>query len=149
MEKSISELRDLFLRELDSLSKELEYIDEDHLWKNLPGVTNSCGVLIQHLAGNLQHFVGAGLGNTGYIRDREKEFTDTGISKSELESQIQETVTMIKNVFPKLTEEQLEKDYPMDLSYDFTSRQFLYHLYGHLNYHLGQVNYLRRILSEN
>lgn len=149
MRNSVAELRDLFLRELNNLSRELEFIDEDNLWKNLPGVTNSCGVLIQHLAGNLQHFVGAGLGNTGYIRDRKKEFTNTGISKSELESQIQETVTVIKNVLPELSEEQLEQDYPMDLSYDFTTRQFLYHLYGHLNYHLGQVNYLRRILSEN
>lgn len=148
MKYSLQELSALFDRDLEKLKNEVERTDEDHLWKSLDGVTNCCGILAQHIAGNLKHYIGAGLGETGYVRDRNKEFTKTGISKKALTEEIETTQAMIKKVLGSLEDSTLGKPYPIEIPMDFTTHQFLLHLYGHLNYHLGQYNYLRRILAE-
>lgn len=139
----------LFTRDLDKLSKELHATPAKQVWKSLPGVVNSCGVLSQHLVGNLNHYIGACLGNTGYERNRPREFEATGISKSVLKKDIRKTSAMVENVLTGLTSEQLGQPYEYFSKQDYTVRQFLRHLYGHMNYHLGQIDYLRRILSEN
>lgn len=149
MDKNITELRELFIRDLERLESELTLISGDHLWKTKPGVVNSVGVLAQHIVGNLNHFIGTALGNTEYIRNREKEFTKTGIAADKLISDVNDTSEMIKEVFDSLKDEDLKESYPMDIPMDYSIYKFLLHLYGHLNYHLGQANYLRRILSEN
>lgn len=141
------DLRLLFERDLNVLIENIKDTSDELLWKVPDGVTNSCGVLAQHLVGNLNHFIGQGIGNSGYVRDREKEFTNTGRSKEELIRDIEELKDTLGNVFESLEERSLSEDYPLDISYDATTQQFLLHLYGHLNYHLGQINYLCRILS--
>ncbi|MDZ7715020.1 MAG: DinB family protein [Balneolaceae bacterium] len=145
----MEDLKKLFNRDLDRLIKEIEEIPEHLIWKTKSGITNSCGVLAQHIAGNLKHFVGAVLGNTGYVRDREREFTNTGTSSEELIAGLKETQIMLQEVLPKLSHDILNQDYPLDIPWDYSAHEFLLHLYGHLNYHRGQVNYLRRIFNEN
>ncbi len=149
MSQNIEELHELFIRDLERLESELTLISGEYLWKTVPGVVNSCGVLAQHIVGNLNHFIGTALGNTEYIRNREKEFTETGVSADKLINDINETSEMIVHVFNGLTNDRLKESYPLDIPMDYTIHKFLLHLYGHLSYHLGQVNYLRRILSEN
>lgn len=141
------DLQHLFERDLNTLIENIETTPDDILWDAPEGVTNSIGVLAQHLVGNLNHFIGQGLGKTGYARDREKEFTNTGLSKDKLIQDIEDLQETLAEVFDNLQEDSLSKDYPLNISYDATTQQFLLHLYGHLNYHLGQINYLRRILS--
>lgn len=143
------ELADLFVRDLKQLISNMEEIDEKHLWKVPPGVTNSCGVLAQHLAGNLNHFIGASLGDTGYVRDRRREFTDTGRPKPELIADIQQLIDTVSRIIRNLDEDKLNEPYPGKIPYEGCSRKILLHLYGHLSYHMGQVNYLRRILAGN
>jgi uncharacterized damage-inducible protein DinB len=140
------DLQLLFERDLNTLIENIRSIPDEVLWDAPDGVTNSCGVLAQHLVGNLNHFIGHGIGETGYVRNREKEFTNTGLSKEKLINDIQELKATLVDVFENLEKEDLHEDYPLDTSYDATIQQFLLHLYGHLNYHLGQINYLRRIL---
>lgn len=140
---------ELFERDLDRLIKEIDKTPKKYLWETKPGITNSCGVLAQHIAGNLNHFIGAVLGNTGYVRDRKREFTNTGISSNELIAGLQETRNMLQGVLPGLSNDILNQSYPLDIPWDYSAHEFILHLYGHLNYHLGQVNYLRRIFSEN
>ena len=123
MSQNIEELQELFIRDLERLESELTMISGEHLWKTAPGVVN--------------------------IRNREKEFTETGISADKLINDINETSDMIVHVLSGLTNEELNESYPLDIPMDYTIHKFLLHLYGHLSYHLGQVNYLRRILSEN
>ncbi len=138
----------LFERDLNALINELTlFKNEEDVWKVLPGVSNSSGNLTLHLVGNLQHFIGGTLGNTGYVRDREAEFSNKNISREVLITNIKNTIDIIKQVLPSLTEEQLHADFPLQLNNQvFKTNYFLHHLMVHLSYHLGQVNYLRRVL---
>lgn len=144
------DLQTLYQRDLTRLIQNIEVTPDDLLWVTPDGVTNSCGVLAQHLVGNINHFVGKVLWDTGYERDREREFTATHTSKEELIKDIEQLKDLLNDIFEELENEQLDDEYPLDIPFDTSSvRGFLIHLYGHLNYHLGQVNYLRRIMAEN
>ena len=142
------DLQSLYDRDLKRLVENLEALPEEVLWETHEGVTNSCGVLAKHLVGNLNYFVGRGLGDTGYVRDREKEFIASDISKDQLIGDVRDLQKMLTTIFKSLDEDDLAREYPMKIPFDYSTHEFLVHLYGHLNYHLGQLNYLRRILSE-
>lgn len=142
------ELIYLFERDLDRFIDNLQEIPGDRLWMQIPGIHNSCGVLAQHLVGNLNHFIGAALGKTGYVRDREAEFTPREQSREELIISLKKLKKVIRESLDKLSEKDWEAEYPERVPYDTNVRGFIIHLYGHLNYHMGQLNYLRRILVE-
>lgn len=147
MDMFSKDLQSLYNRDLNRLVENLEAVPENRLWETPEGITNSCGVLAQHLTGNLNYFIGTGLGNTGYERDRKKEFQASHISKDELIERVRELSETINRVFDHLDAEDLASEYPMEIPFDYSTQEFLVHLYGHLNYHLGQFNYLRRILD--
>ncbi len=136
-----------FTKDLDSLAKEVAFCEEEtELWTILPGVTNSIGHLTQHLIGNLNHFIGATLGETGYVRNRDAEFSERYLTKAEMIAKITETAEMLEKVLGSLTAEQLEKTYPYEpFGYSMTANHMITKLASHLGYHLGQINYLRRI----
>jgi uncharacterized damage-inducible protein DinB len=141
-------LVELFNRDLDILAKEINsYSDEPKLWVISGDINNSAGNLCLHICGNLQHFIGAILGNTGYVRNRDAEFGDKNIPKTELLSSIDNSKEVVKTVLSSLSEDQIAKDYPIDVfKKKMTTSYFLIHLHSHLNYHLGQINYHRRLL---
>lgn len=143
-----SELAFLFDRDLAKLSKQIEAFPTDEaLWQTLPGVINSAGNLALHIEGNLREFVGRQLGNLPYERKRDLEFSSKGQSRDELCKRLAELRRSIPSVIEELSAEQIEMEYPKAVLEVATStQQFLIHLYGHLNWHLGQVDYLRRIL---
>ncbi len=145
---STKDIKELFIRDLDKLKTELEaYPTEESLWVKAEGINNSAGNLILHLCGNLLHFIGATLGETGYIRKRDFEFNGR-VSYQELLNEIEETKRMIQSSLDKITDEDLAKNYPIEhFGYPMTTGHFFLHLFGHFSYHLGQVNYHRRILS--
>lgn len=149
MDKKTEEIVELYERDIDRLIAEIEQLREEKLWMKMPGIDNSCGVLIQHIIGNLRHFIGGELGGTGYERDREREFTVTGVPAASLIKEARELKEMIFHVFQEIDEQRMEGDYPGNFHMEGSTRKILLHLYGHLNYHMGQLNYLRRILSEN
>lgn len=137
-----------FTKDLDSLAKEITLCDEETLWIVLPGVTNSIGNLTQHLIGNLNHFIGATLGETRYLRNRDAEFSERYLSKQEMITKLTETAEMLEKVLDSLTEEEFQKKYPLEpFGYPMTTGHMIMKLAGHLGYHLGQVNYLRRIVQ--
>lgn len=142
-------LKSLFIRDLSKLKTEIEsYQSEESLWKTDKDILNSAGNLCLHLVGNLKHFFGATLGNSGYVRNREEEFSLKNIPKSELIKQISETSDVIISTLGQLSDEALAKQYPAEpLGYPMTTEYFLMHLFGHLSYHLGQINYHRRLLD--
>ena len=144
-------LVELFNRDLDIVANEINfYSDERKLWIISPDIKNSGGNLCLHICGNLQHFIGATLGNTGYIRDRDAEFGDKNIPKKELLDSIDRSKEVIVTVLNSLSEDQLAKDYPIDVfKKEMTTSFFLIHLHSHLNYHLGQINYHRRLLDRD
>lgn len=145
----IESLCSLYHRDLSKLIVEIEaYQNEEYLWKIDKNISNSAGNLCLHLIGNLNHFIGAQLGNTGYIRHRELEFSLKDIPRTELIEKIEATIKMIDSVLPQLNEEDLKKEYPLIVFEDtMTTDYFLIHLIAHLDYHLGQINYHRRLLD--
>ena len=145
----LSTLAELFVRDLASLKKELEqYPSEAALWKRAEGINNTGGNLALHLAGNLRHFIGATLGNNGYVRDRHGEFNDVDVPRSEICARIDAAAEDIRVVFGALSEEELDGNYAIEVFGEpVSTRRFMLHLYGHLNYHLGQISYHRRLLS--
>lgn len=142
-------LRSLFNRDLNKLKTEIEaYQKEENLWKIDKNIANSAGNLTLHLVGNINHFIGAQLGNTGYVRHRELEFSLNDVPRAELIEKLEATIVMIDSVLPQLSEEDLKKEYPLVVfERAMTTDYFLIHLVAHLDYHLGQINYHRRLLD--
>ncbi len=104
-------LRSLYNRDLNKLKTEIEaYQKEENLWKTDKNISNSAGNLCLHLIGNLNHFIGAQLGNTSYIRHRELEFSLKDIPQAELIEKVEATIAMIDSVLPQLSEEDLKKN---------------------------------------
>ena len=143
------ELASLFNRDLNRLRKQIDsFTNDDALWETLPGVTNPAGNLALHLEGNLSEFVGRQLGQLPYERKRDLEFSSKGLTRADLSSRVEKLTQTIPSIIERLSEEELEKEYPqVVLDAPMTTRHFLFHLYGHLNWHLGQVDYLRRMLE--
>ncbi len=142
-------IEQLLARDLKKLQQEIgDYEDETILWKTVDGIGNSAGNLCLHLIGNLNTYIGATLGNTGYIRNREFEFSSKNIPRELMMENIDLVLIVIKETLKKISDEQLLEMYPLEvLGYPMTTLYFLLHLQAHLNYHLGQINYHRRILS--
>ena len=142
-------LATLFERDILKIKTEiLAYSDESKLWLTAEGVTNSGGNLCLHLLGNLQHYIGGILGNSGYIRNRPLEFIQKNIPVSEMVATIELTVQKVTQTIRLLSEENLAANYPEKVfDYSMTTEYFLLHLLAHLNYHLGQINYHRRLIG--
>ena len=146
---SIQSIRALLLRDLDRLKREIEgYSNEADLWLVPEGISNSAGNLCLHICGNLQHFVGAMIGNSGYERNRDEEFNLKNVSVQRLIEEIESTRLILDKSLERFTEEKSKEQYPIEaLGYPMSHSYFLIHLVGHLNYHLGQINYHRRLLA--
>lgn len=142
-------LATFFENDLDKLITEMSsFKDEASVWNTKEGITNSAGNLALHLIGNLNHFIGKTLGNTGYERKRDDEFSLKNIPREKLISDINDLKRTIKTIIPKLSEEDLQREFPLTIRNEvFSTQAMLIYLLAHLNYHLGQVNYLRRIVS--
>ncbi len=142
--------KSLIVRDLLKLKQEVEsYKDESKLWVVDAGISNSAGNLCLHLLGNINHFICATLGNSGYIRNRDLEFSQKNIPVSQLAAQIDDTVGSAENTFDKLTINSLDKEYPLVFNNQkLTTEQMLVNIVSHLNYHLGQINYHRRLLDK-
>ncbi|WP_297337436.1 DinB family protein [Algoriphagus sp.] len=147
--KMTTYFQELFDRDLGRLELEInDFNPESNLWVIPSGVLNSAGNLAVHLCGNLRHFIGHELGGFDYQRDREREFSVKNLPKNMILEEILLCKNQVKSSLDRLEDQILHEKYPIEhfgkpMTYGF----FLAHLYGHLNYHLGQINYLRRIIE--
>jgi len=146
----IDSLKTLFDRDLDRLKNELSsYKEESNLWLIKKNITNSAGNLTLHIIGNLNHFIGSVLGGNGYVRDRDKEFSQKDVPLSRLLTDIDEVKTTIYNTLQGISEEELLENFPINVfGYEMTKLFFLIHLHSHLSYHLGQIDYHRRLIDK-
>jgi hypothetical protein len=124
------------------------YENEADLWNSEAGITNSAGNLALHLIGNINHFFGAVLGRTGYIRERDLEFANKNVSREEIVKKLEDTIEVMKNALGSLSDEDFQKIYPEDFR-DMRPKilAVVTYMLSHLNYHLGQINYHRRLLQ--
>lgn len=145
----IPTLQILFQRELEKLKHEIAaYQDERNIWKIEHNIANSAGNLCLHLVGNLNTYIGKHLGGTDYVRDRDGEFSQKDVPQAELVRMVEGTIAVVEKSLASLTPEQLSEHYPADVFGEkMTTEFFLVHLLAHLTYHLGQVNYHRRLLD--
>ncbi|KFF06234.1 DinB family protein [Flavobacterium reichenbachii] len=144
----IETLKSLFERDLKKLKLEIEsYPEEAQIWAVDKNISNAAGNLCLHLIGNLNTYIGAEIGKTDYIRNRELEFSLKDIPKAVLIEKIENTILVVKSALDSLKEEDLEKNYPQIVfEKEMTTGYFLVHLATHLAYHLGQINYHRRLI---
>jgi hypothetical protein len=145
----IPHFKSQFTRALASLAEEVsKFGDEKELWMTAGTISNSSGNLTLHLVGNINHFIGAQLGLTGYVRQRDKEFSEKNVSKEKLIAMINNASKTAGDTFDSLNVEDLVKIYPLDtFGPEKTTHEVLLHLLSHFQYHLGQINYLRRVVS--
>lgn len=142
----IGDLRRLLARELATLRREVEaYPDDASLWAPVPGLSNSGGNLALHLCGNLRHFLGAGLGQSGYVRDRDAEFSTKGRSRAELVAEIGRAAAEVDAALRDLDPGRLGEPFPLPVGgFHPPTRLILLHLLSHLAFHLGQLDAHRR-----
>ena len=131
---------------LGDLRKLVEPLTEEQFWKKPTEPGNSAGHLVLHLTGNLSHFVGAQLDKTGYIREREREFTETNVPPKETAlAKLDDTVAMFRRVVEGLTAEQLTGPHPTE-RLGLVLRA-LTHLVAHFALHRGQISYIARLVQ--
>jgi uncharacterized damage-inducible protein DinB len=145
-----STLLRIYERDLSRLKKEIEsYHSEATIWHVKAQIPNSAGNLALHLVGNLQTYIGAVLGKTDYVRNREAEFSLKNVPRAELISHIEHTQRVVLQTIAGLSDEDYRQEFPMRVFEEKTSTEYmLIHLATHLTYHLGQINYHRRLLEE-
>ena len=141
--------KQLYITFLNSLKNEISfYKNEENIWKLSGEISNTPGNLCLHICGNLNHFFGAVIGNTGYVRERDLEFSKKNVSRAELLKGVEETKNMIEKIFDCLTPEDINNIYPIDKFGENVTYDFIFsRLVSHLAYHVGQINYHRRILD--
>lgn len=144
------DLAALFDRDLSKVLQQLQaFPDQELLWRCAPGISNSAGNLILHLDGNLREYVGRLLGGLPYQRVRDQEFTSRGVAADAMAARIEEVRQLVPTIIRQLSTEQLSAKFPEDpLGIPMSTQQYLIHLIAHLNYHLGQIDYLRRVHTE-
>ena len=142
-------LIEIFERDLNKLKEEINfYKNERELWIIEKEINNSAGNLCLHLIGNLNHFIGATLGETGFIRDREIEFSAKNETRQNLINEIEKTMETVKSSLNKLSNDAFDKNFPVEKHGKVVKMNFmLLHLLTHFNYHLGQINYHRRLIQ--
>ena len=146
----LTTLQTLFNRDLEKLNAELAlYQTESRIWYVEKSIANSAGNLCLHLLGNLNTYIGAGLGQMEYVRDRDREFADSGVPRADLLRALDQTKAVVHDTLARLPATALAQEYPLLVFDHPTSTEYLLvHLTTHLAYHLGQVNYHRRLLDD-
>ncbi len=144
-----SEISELYVRDISRLLQEVDsFPDDASLWRVLPGISNSAGNLVLHLEGNLREFIGRILGGVPFERKRDAEFSSTGLSRDELHARVDRLRETIPPVIRRLPGESLNTIQPRPISNrPISTLQYLMLLYAHLSYHLGQIDYLRRVIT--
>jgi hypothetical protein len=142
-------LATLLVRELKGFEAELGlFPDDTRIWETVPGISNSAANLALHVAGNLQHFVGAVLGESGYVRNRDLEFSRRSGTRADIAAELHAAVTVVERILPGLPAEILEGRYPHTVvaGKEIETGLFLQQLCSHAAFHLGQAGYARRAL---
>jgi len=141
-------LANIFERDLVKLRDEIKnFKDESNIWRKTAGISNTAGTLTLHILGNLNFTIGTQLGNTGYVRNREQEFSLTDVPREKLLADIESAIQMVKASLETVDQGKLDEPYTLEMVGKNSTVWYLTFFYGHFTYHLGQINYLRRILE--
>jgi uncharacterized damage-inducible protein DinB len=136
-------------RDLAAVRRSVEaYPDDASLWSERPGFPNAGGTLALHVAGNVRHYVGAVLGRSGYVRDRDAEFSRRNVPRAELIAGLDAAIAAVERTLGPASDDLLRGAYPEPVAKrTVAASDFLVHLVAHLAYHLGQIDYHRRSVT--
>jgi len=136
-------------RDLRALARQVEaYPDDAALWRTPDGAPNSAGTLVVHLAGNIQHYLGAHLAGTAFVRDRPGEFSARDVPRAALLRQIEAAQAAVRSAAKRSGDRALDEDFPEIVGgMRVATGEYLIHLVSHFAYHLGQVDYHRRLVT--
>ena len=138
-----------FGRELATTRDQLlAYPDNDAIWALPAGLPNSAGTLALHMAGNLRWFIGAQLGGNNYVRDRDLEFSARGVPREELVRGVENASDEVTRALAQLDDARMNQPFPLEVGgVRLPTGRFIGHLAVHLAYHLGQMDFHRRIVT--
>jgi hypothetical protein len=144
-----ADLKTIMARELRALAREVQaYPDDASVWRTFPGISNSAGTLVLHLAGNIQYYIGTKLGGGGYVRDRQAEFARRDVPRRELLAEIDRAIAVVEGTLPGVSDRIMAADFPEAVGgKTLRTGEFLLHLATHLGWHLGQLDYHRRLVT--
>lgn len=139
--------RRAFCRDLETAAREVEaYPSDESLWARIPGLTNSGGTLARHLAGNMRHFVGHLLGGSGYLRDREAEFSGAPMPRPAVAAELRAAIVEVDAAMRALDDAALQAPFATKIAnVQLSTELALVHLTAHFGYHLGQIDFHRRV----
>jgi hypothetical protein len=144
-----ADLKTIMARDLRALAREVQaYPDDGSVWRTFPGISNSAGTLVLHLAGNIQYYIGTKLGGGGYVRDRQAEFARRDVPRRELLAEIDRAIAAVEGTLPRVSDQIMAADFPEPVAGKILrTGEFLLHLATHLGWHLGQLDYHRRMVT--
>lgn len=147
----MSDIAAILDRDLRALAREVEaYADEADLWRLPEGVPNSAGTLALHLAGNIQYYIGACLGQTGYVRDRAAEFGSRNVPRAVILREIEAARSAVRVAATRAGSRPVQGDFPEPIAtMTMAAGEYLVHLVAHFAYHLGQLDYHRRLVTRD
>lgn len=127
----------------------IDPLTEEQIWTKPYPYGNSIGNLVLHLTGNLNFYLGAEIGGTGYVRNRPLEFAETSrIAKNELLDRFDEAIAIVAMVLQKQTENDWGKAYSAKGLEEIGDRlSMILQCAAHLYHHTGQMMYLVKELE--
>ena len=131
------------------LHKWADPLTNEQFWHNPYPYGNSVGHLVLHMTGNLNYYIGARVAETGYVRDRDREFTDKQPPTKEAAlAAFDRTIAMVVATIQKQSAEEWGKAYTAQLEPEAADRfQIFLRSAGHAYHHVGQILYLSRELA--
>jgi hypothetical protein len=126
-------------------------LTEEQFWTNPYGYGNSFGNLVLHLTGNLNHFIGAQIARTGYVREREREFADRLVGRKEQVLQrLDEAIAMVIETLGRQTDEDWGREYSVAGMPALRDRYSAFLMCtAHFHHHIGQMIYLSKELAKS
>jgi uncharacterized damage-inducible protein DinB len=131
------------------LHKWVDPLSSEQFWRNPYPYGNSVGHLVLHLTGNLNYYIGARVAETGYVRDRDREFSETRRQpKDQVLEAFDRAIAMVVASVRKQTVEDWGKSYTAEREPEAKNRFMIFvRCAGHAYHHVGQIIYLSKELA--
>jgi uncharacterized damage-inducible protein DinB len=130
------------------LHKWVDPVPNQQFWRNPYPYGNSIGHLVLHLTGNLSYYIGAQIAGSGYVRDRDREFTEAArANKDDVLRNFDRTIQLVVDTIRKQSPESWSSAYSAERSKAKSRFAIVLSCAAHVDHHLGQIIYLSRELA--
>src|ERR1700686_4245142 len=144
----VSEFASRFENITAKLHKWVDPLSNQQFWRNPYPYGNSIGHLVLHLTGNLRYYIGAQIAGSGYVRDRDREFTDAArANKDDVLRNFDRAIQLVVDTIRKQATESWGSAYSAERSKETNRFAIVLSCAAHADHHLGQIIYLSRELA--